>query len=158
VAPSKLAPIRAVCDTNVLVPYAYRRHLLEAAAFGLFCPLWSPWIIGELYRVLTWKWAQKYGTSETERRRCSVAANAMMTLVLPNWEPVDIAPPWPAVWPTLNDPYDVPIWATALKGHARYVVSENTLDFPSADASGRYMWQEIEYIRIDEFLRKIEAI
>ncbi len=157
-APSKLAPIRAVCDTNVLVPYAHRNNLLEAAGLGFFHPLWSPWIIGELYRVLAWKWAQTHGTSEAERRRCSVAANAMMTLLLPNWELVDIVPPWPEGWSDLDDPYDLPILATALKGQADYIVSENTHDFPPTDASGRHRWQMIEFLRIGDFLEKIGMV
>lgn len=154
-APSKLAPIRAVCDTNVLVPHGHRQYLLEAASFGLFRPLWSPWIIGELYRVLTWQWVQKHGASETERRLCSTAANALMALLLPDWELINIAPPWPKGWSTLRDPYDLPIIATALKGHARYIVSENTHDFPPADAAGRHVWQNLEFLRIADFLEII---
>lgn len=34
---------------------------ISAAQLELFTPIWSPWIIGELYRVLTWNWAKKKG-------------------------------------------------------------------------------------------------
>ena len=47
--------IRAVLDTNVLVPPGLRRDLQNAAQEGAFEALWSPWIIAELNRVLTWK-------------------------------------------------------------------------------------------------------
>jgi len=46
--------IRAVIDTNVLVPPRLRRDLQNAAEEGMFTALWSPWIIAELNRVLPW--------------------------------------------------------------------------------------------------------
>ena len=45
-------PPRAVLDTSTLVPAGSRRLLHEAADAGLYTAIWSPWIIGELYRVL----------------------------------------------------------------------------------------------------------
>ena len=147
--------IRAVCDTSVLVPETTRTALHGAATDGLFQPVWSPWIIGELYRVLTWKWARTHGVSETERRRCSDAANAMMELMLDVWRLVDVARPWPPTWPALGDRWDVPIWATAVASGAPYVVSDNRHDFPPANPQGRHIWQGVEYLPARVFLSDI---
>ena len=149
------AIIRAVCDTNVLVPPHYRKRLQEAAVARCFTPVWSPWIIAELYRVLTWKWAQDHGVSEPQRRRCSNAANKMMILLGNYWELVNIPQPWPAVWPSLRDPNDQPIWATAKISDAQYVISNNTHDFPPANAKGQHLWEGIEYIPVETFLTKV---
>jgi predicted nucleic acid-binding protein len=146
---------RAVCDTSVLVPPALRRHLQNEAVADHFVPLWSPWIIGELYRVLAWRWAKKHGTSNAAHKACSQAADTMMAILLADWVLVDIKPPWSPAWPALEDPNDIPIWATAVAGHAQYVVSENTSDFPPADVQGRHIWQDIEYIQAQPFLEKI---
>lgn len=51
--------IKAICDTSALFSGRQRRYLLLAARENLYIPYWSPWIIGELYRVLTWDWIEK---------------------------------------------------------------------------------------------------
>ncbi|MHB1610071.1 MAG: PIN domain-containing protein [Sulfobacillus sp.] len=147
--------IRAVCDTSVLVPSGYRKRLQEAAVAGLFTPIWSPWIIGELYRILSWKWTVKHGPSDLEQRRCSKNANQMMLLLEPYWELVSSTPPWPASWPQLTDSFDEPIFATAFRGQAQYVISNNTNDFPPEDAQKRHIWQGIEYMPASVFLRDV---
>ncbi|HVA91841.1 MAG TPA: PIN domain-containing protein, partial [Chloroflexota bacterium] len=48
--------IRAVLDTSVLVPAWLRVDLQSLAQDGAFTAIWSPWIIGELHRTLTWHW------------------------------------------------------------------------------------------------------
>ncbi len=128
------------------MPASLRQTLQSAAVAGLFVPIWSPWIIGELYRVLTWQWVEKFGLSKAEQRRCFNAANRMMILLGNYWELVNIPQPWPTAWPELQDPNDQPIWATAVTGQAQYVVSDNTSDFPPQDAQGKHIWQDIEYI------------
>jgi len=50
------ASVRAVLDTSVLVPVRLREDLQLLAQAGLFTGIWSPWIVAELNRVLTWKW------------------------------------------------------------------------------------------------------
>jgi len=141
--------IRAVLDTNVLVPYRLRVDLRQLAQDGAFIAVWSPWIIAELNRVLTWQWIEDSGndTSPANRARCSRAANTMMEILLATpFELVNPLLPYPPTWPGLTDAWDHPIWAAAVSGHAHYVVSNNTRDYPPADAAGRHMYQGIEYV------------
>lgn len=102
--------IRALLDTSVLVPVRTRIALLGAARSGVFVAVWSPWIIAELNRVLTWLWLERTGgvLSPANQRACSNAANAMMVLLLDAFvlvDPhgVDTRADW------LNDPFDFPI-------------------------------------------------
>lgn len=122
---------------------------------GLFVPVWSPWIIGELYRVLTWDWAKENGVSNIQRHRCSESADKMMAHLEPYWTLTSSAQPWPATWPELHDQWDIPILATAITGHARYVVSDNTEDFPPANADGHHVFRDIEYVPSRVFLYDI---
>jgi len=104
--------IRAVLDTNVLVPPGLRRDLQNAAQEGAFEALWSPWIIAELNRVLTWKWIERTATplssggirdvggvtcdlTAANWDRCSAAAAAMMEILVATFEAVDPRPPYP---------------------------------------------------------------
>lgn len=123
---------RAVLDTSVLVPPSLRQRLQENAQEGLFTAIWSPYIIAELNRVLTWRWIKNRppgnDISDANERRCADAAKPMMDILLSTFELVHPLPPYPAVWETLTDPWDVPIFAAAIAGNALYVISENTRD------------------------------
>ena len=72
----------------------------------LYVGIWSPWIIAELNRVLTWDWIQRNRGSE---HACSEAAKKMMELLLPAFELVNPLPPYPVAWPELNDLWDLPV-------------------------------------------------
>ncbi|MCY0877747.1 MAG: PIN domain-containing protein [Firmicutes bacterium] len=150
--------IRAVCDTSVLVPSRYRKKFHQAAEAGLFVPMWSPWIIGELYRVLSWKWAETHGTTDEQWRVCSEKANTMMLLLEQCWTLVDSRQPWPLAWSSLEDEFDKPVFATAVRGGAHYVVSNNTHDFLPANKQGRHVWQGIEYMTAPVFLSDVLRI
>lgn len=145
--------IRAVLDTSVLVPRGSREALQIAAQDGLYVALWSPWIIGELHRVLVWRWIERTGNdlSVTNQRSCSRAAQAMMRLLVPTFELIDVRPPHPVAWGNLNDQDDLPIWATAVSGGATHVVSNNTRHFPPP-TKGRHLYQEVEYVSGHDFL------
>lgn len=146
--------IRAVLDTSVLVPRRSREELQIAAQDGLYVALWSPWIIAELHRVLTWRWLQTtgYDGSVSNQRRCSSAAKAMMRILVPTFELVDTRPPYPAAWDTLSDEDDLPIWATAMAGNATHVVSIDRRHFPPQDRAGHHVYQGVEYMSARAFL------
>lgn len=146
-------PPRAVLDTSTLVPTGLRRSLQEAARRGWFIGIWSPWIIGELYRVLTWQWLERTRDfSPAIAAACSRNAKSMMTLLIATFEIVSPVPPYPPAWPEFTDVDDHPIWAAAVVGRAPYVVSENTRHFPPAGPDGRHSFQGIEYLTVEEFL------
>jgi predicted nucleic acid-binding protein len=46
--------IRAVLDTSVLLPARLREDLQSLAQDGAYTAIWSPWIIAEVNRTLTW--------------------------------------------------------------------------------------------------------
>jgi hypothetical protein len=81
----------------------------------------------------------------------------MMDLLLSTFVTVTPAPPYPQPWEGLSDPWDQPVWAAAKLGDARYVVSENTNDFPPPDHQGRHVWEGIEYTTGREFLDLVAA-
>jgi len=150
--------IRAVLDTSSLVPFESRRDLRDLAEAGAFTAIWSPWIIAELNRVLTWRWidhtqgdlSQRLSRSNWDQ--CSGAAKTMMVLLHTTLEFVDPRPPYPPAWEELTDVWDYPIWAAAKVGQASYVVSENTHDYPPPDPVGRHMYEGIEYLSAHTFI------
>lgn len=151
-----IVEMRAVLDTSVLVPPHLRRELQVAAQAGLFTAYWSPRIIAELNRVLTWRWIQRTSPPDLSRaneQQCSVAAHTMMTLLISTFHLVKTIPPYPPAWHTLTDQWDHPVWAAAKLCQAHYVISENTRDFPPGQPDGRHSHEEIEYLTGEAFLR-----
>lgn len=148
--------IRAVLDTSVLVPHALRRDLQQAAQIEAYVGIWSTWIIAELNRILVWRWIKLHSHDKASERECSRQAKAMMSILLPSFELVAPLPPYPPAWESLTDQWDHPIWAAAQEGNARYVVSENTKDFPPAGEYGRHIYQEIEYLPGTKFLEMLD--
>ncbi len=149
-------PPRAVLDTSVLVSVRLRIGLQEAADSGQFIAIWSPWIVGELYRVLTWRWLERTRNySSANYAACGRSAKTMMSLLISTFETVAPVPPYPPAWSTLTDLDDYPIWAAARLGRADYVVSNNTHDFPPPDPDGRYRYGGIEYLTAQTFLDRL---
>ena len=161
--------IRAVVDTSVLVPARLRAELQGLALDGAFTAIWSPWIISELYRTLTWQWIESTARRITAAdgdtvtvcdltaanwTRCGNSAKRMMEILLatPQWELVDPRPPYPAAWDTLDDVWDYPIWAAAVAGQAHYIVSNNTHDYPPVETGGRHVYAGVEYLSGVDFL------
>jgi hypothetical protein len=64
----------------------------------------------------------------------------MMTLLLSAFDIVNPRPPYPLAWDALQDANDHPIWAAAVEGRARYVVSDNTSDYPPRLSDGRCIY------------------
>lgn len=154
--------IRAVIDTSTLVGRRLRIEIQEAAADDLFVAVWSPWIIAELNRVLTWRWIKDRppgnDLSDANERQSGDAAKRMMDLLFPVFELVHPLPPYPPVWDTLTDQWDIPIFAAAVAGNAQFVVSENTRDYPPRGADGRYVFGGIEYLGGAAFLERLNML
>lgn len=146
--------LRAVIDTNSLVPRGSRRDLHEAAFGGAFTAIWSPWIIAELNRALVWRWLDRSegDRSRANRSRSSRAAETMRAIMLPTFELAGPLPPYPPAWEGLRDASDEPIWAAAKLAAADYVVSENRRDYPPAGPDGRRTHDGIEYLPAGAFL------
>ncbi len=143
---------RAIVDTSSLFAPRLRAELQQAAQLGIFTALWSPWIVAELHRVLTWDWIRRHGASRISERRCSEAAKQMMSYLLLSFETVSPVPPYPSPWAGLADVWDHPIWAAAKVGQAHYVISENTRHYPPRQADGRHVYEGVEYLTGRAFL------
>lgn len=152
-----VAPFRAVLDTSALYAPRNRKALHINAALGNFVGHWSPWIIMELTRTLTWNWTVRHGNTAVQRRACSASCDRMFQILLPTFALVHPLPPYPPAWPQLTDQWDTPIWAAAKESGAAFIVSENTRDFPPCDADRRHRWEGIEYLRVEPFLRLIRG-
>jgi len=117
--------------------------------------VWSPWIIAELNRVLTWRWIKDNDLSQANEQACSESAKEMMSLLLPVFDLINPLPPYPAPWETLIDEWDHPIYAAAVASQAHYVISENTHDYPPRNADGFHVYNSIEYLSGRRFLGRV---
>lgn len=144
---------RVLCDTSVLIPPRSRKILVGAAANGFIRPYWSPWILAEFHRVLTWNWMKNEKGSESN---CSIQSKKMMRIMLPYFRSVDPRPPYDDGQDVISDPDDLPVWAAAKKLRADYLISNNTKDFPPRDINDRYIYQGIEWITADNFFQQFE--
>lgn len=116
-------------------------------------PVWSEWIIAEIWRVLTWRWLLAHGPGD--EAGLARAANRMMRRLLGVMRLASLhGAVGRAPWPGLADPEDAPIWATAVAARAGYVVSNNTADFPPL-VEGRHVYEGVEYLTAIEFVENL---
>jgi PIN domain len=148
----------AVLDSSVLVPEWSRFVLqrLAASPYRRFAPVWSEWIIAETWRTLAWRRLTRADRADrAEWRALTRSANQMLRYLVPVMTLVsirDFAGPEP--WPTLTDPDDAPVWATAIVAGAQYVVSPNTRDLPPL-VGGRHLYGGVEYLTAIEFVEDV---
>jgi hypothetical protein len=148
--------ILAVVDTSSLI--SHRLDLQPLAQKGLFTAIWSPWIIAELNRVLTWHWLTRIRPGDTSHEsytRCGQAAKRMMGILFATCRLVHPLPPFPPAWETLTDAWDEPVWAAAKASGAQYVISENTRDFPPAGPDGPHVHEDVEYVTAETFIARL---
>jgi predicted nucleic acid-binding protein len=146
-------PLVAVIDTNVLYGRKKRDVLMEAIREGRLDGIWSPHIIGELYRILTVRWLEKHGAERDSLRELSRASKALMELLATTLRVVDSGPHEDE---DLPDPDDFHLIRAARLSRAGFVVSDNTKDFPRSDRDGRHVYDGVEYLTYSAFLSRIE--
>lgn len=151
-----MAAIKALLDANVLIPDGKRKTLVTYARLGYFDGYWSPWIIEEMARHVTWRWARAYGLGNDSRKSLSRRAKLAMGHLESTFRVISPSMPYPPSWPSLRDPGDHPIWGAAVAGAVDYVVSDNTRDFPPPDTDGMARYAGITYITSDDFIKGIE--
>jgi hypothetical protein len=76
----------------------------------------------------------------------------MMTALFSTFKLVHPEPPYPPAWASRTDVWDEPIWAAAKLSGARYVISQNTRDFPPRGPDGQCVFDGIEYLTAEKFL------
>jgi hypothetical protein len=94
-------PARAVIDSCVFGHlYEWINPLILAARAGAIELLWSPVIIAESNRLLTWLWLQRHGgdLSGPSKRRCSQDAKVFLQIARTVFRVVEDAPPDETMW------------------------------------------------------------
>ena len=131
--------------------------LLAAAQRGYVHLLWSPSIIAETGRLLTWQWLQRNPSPFTRSLwdRMSRDAHSWFDLMTQVFSVVEDSPLHPAMW-TLNPPdaHDAPLWTAAVRADAQVVVTDNLRDGPPPDPAheGLRLYQGRLYLSAEVFL------
>ena len=150
-------PVVAVLDTSVLYGTTSRRALVEAIRQGRFDGVWSPHIIGELYRVLTIRWLRENGFDTRSLTDLSRASKDMMDVLLAALTLVDTSPTADEALVTMNDADDFHLVRAARLAGAGFVVSANTRDFPKRNARNQHVFDGIEFVECAPFLARLGA-
>ncbi len=118
----------ALLDTSVLWPSLQRDFLLSLAVEGLYRPIWSRAILGELTGVEAAKRVGRGAEPEQAHRAVEHLVRQMEwafdDACVVGWEPLDGAYGLP-------DPNDEHLVAAAVVGGAGVIVSDNVKDLPS---------------------------
>lgn len=112
--------MRALIDSNLLLPSILRETLIGAAAAGAFTPLWSARILEEWARA-----ARRLPEGAEAEARAEIAALGHA------WPDAEVAPaPEIEASLALPDPGDVHVLASAIAGRADLLLTRNRSDFP----------------------------
>jgi hypothetical protein len=157
----------AVVDANVFGQTTRLDPIVEAAKSGRLAIIWSPLIISEVGRLLTWHWIKQNGDdlSPGARRQCSIDLKRWYAQVAVHFHVVEDRPPLAPMWTdTPRDPWDQPIWTAAVRTKALFpgslvlVITSNLRDGPPIDQDGLRRFQDITFISPDEALLLIDAV
>ena len=148
-------PFVAVIDANVFGRSAWIRPIVRAAEDGILIAVWSPLIISEVNRLLTWLWIRRHDndTSESARRQCSANFKVWYANVAVHFQVVEDRPPLAEMWTdTPPDLWDAPIWTAAVRALDLYdrsgviVVTDNLKDGPPPDEHGLRQYNHVAFI------------
>lgn len=142
---------RALIDTNVLFGHNNRKKLIQAKLEGLYEPYWSPAIIGELYRIHTWKWIQDRRGTYNE---CSISSKKMMRTLSSHFNIVNPGPNQEIEnLMSKSDIDDTPIAEAAIDLGESFLLTNNPSDFyPLEDV---FKALSIKCVSPSQFFREI---
>lgn len=128
--------------------------LIDAANDGQIVLVWSPCIIAEAVRYLTWRCLHgTHPSPDAAWRACSRLARRWFDIMTAVFHVVDDRPPSEEPWPGgPRDERDVPIWNAAMRAGADFVVTENLRDGPPPNEQGIQEHRGIRYIHPDDFI------
>ena len=153
-------PLRTLVDANVFARRDWMRAVHVAADEGWIEPFWSPAIIAEVVRFLTWLWIRRNGgeVSDWARRAHSAEAHQWFDSMTALFRVVEDRPPLEPAWSDVpRDPHDAPIWTAAVRAKVALVVTDNLRDGPPLGADGLRSWQGIVYIAPDDFIAFVDV-
>jgi len=134
--------------------------IVSGARDGFVKPVWSPLILTEVNRLLTWLWLRKNGGDQREAswRRCSAASKIWFSIVTRVFRVVDDHPPHEQTWSEEPaDAWDVPIWTAAIRARRQFpgvpvfIVTENLKDGPPRDEGGLQVFRSVGFIHPNDF-------
>jgi len=147
-------PLRVVLDSCVFPRRTWMDPILDSARAGHIRLFWSPSIISEVNRLLTWLWLENHGGRLTDAswRQCSLTAKAWFGHMTRVFHVVEDCPPHESPWTLVpRDEDDAPIWTTAVRARAHVVITENLKDGPPANDEGLHLYQGILYVHPNDF-------
>ena len=153
-------PLRTLVDANVFARRDWMQAVRRAAEVGWIEPLWSPAIIAEVVRVLTWLWIGRNGgdVSDWARRAHPREAHQWFASMTALFRVVEDRPPLESSWSDVpRDPHDAPIRTAAVRANVARGGTDNPRDGPPLGPDGIRSWQGIVYIAPDEFIAFIDA-
>lgn len=133
---------------------------------GTVVPVWSPLIIAEVNRLLTWLWLKRaHGDhGDAAWKRCSEASRAWFSVVTRVFRVVDDHPPYEQGWvDEPADTWDIPIWTAAVRAQQRFpgapvfIVTDNLKDGPPGDSQGLQHYRDVGFIHPVSFISLISA-
>jgi hypothetical protein len=155
---SRAAPLVAIVDSCVFPRRAWLDPILRGARAGYVRPIWSPLIISEVNRLLTWMWLQRRGTelSTAAWQACSADAKRWFTIMTAVFQVIDDCPPPEETWDSPRDTWDVPIWSAAKRSGAHVIVTANLRDGPPTDRQGRQVFEGVIWCHPVMFAKVID--
>jgi hypothetical protein len=157
-------PLVAVVDANIFLKADWMKTILDAVQDGVLIAVWSPLIISEVNRLLTWHWLRKNGADvgEPARRRCSADFKKWYAKVAVHFHVVEDRPPLERMWTDApRDPWDQPIWTAAVRTRMHLhtarimVITENLKDGPPPNQDGMQLHDDVLYIHPKQAVRVI---
>ncbi|MGE3273324.1 MAG: PIN domain-containing protein [Chloroflexota bacterium] len=154
-----LTPIVAVIDANVFARSAWIKPIVQAVQDGILTVVWSPLIISEVNRLLTWLWIRRHAsdTSEAARRRCSADFKVWYANVAVNFHVVEDRPPLAEMWTdSPTDPWDAPIWTAAVRAREAFgvqhvlVITDNLRDSPPLNQRGLRTFAGVTFLHPED--------
>jgi PIN domain len=156
-----ILPIRAVVDACVFPrTKQWLGPLLDAARNGYVDLIWSPLIIAESNRVLTWLWLKRHGNDFSDRawEQCSIDAKRMFARLTPYFHVVDDCPPAASLWNNPSDAWDIPIWTAAKRSDASFIVTDNLSDGPPLNAEGYREFDDVNFVHPSDLLAVLDYL
>lgn len=154
-----LPRLRAVIDANVFGRTStWLRDIVDAAHSGFITPIWSPSIVAEASRLLTWLWLRRHSAPLTDAswRDYSVIAHRWFGHMTAVFEVVEDRPPHEALWAEApRDLEDVAVWNAAIRSGAEFVVTANLRHGPPENEIGLRMYRGITYLHPEAFLEVV---